>query len=1286
MTKRRLTATLLTVSILFGLLPGAAFAQEIPGEGITAPEVADSARETGESGPEREPEELRDGESAGLEMGSQEGARDPETGITMETVPEEVPVPQFPEDKGETGSSEEETGMTEGGTGAPEGEDGMPGEENTPEGEAGTPGTGAEDPSTAVVPDEVPVPSFPSEVENGSQEETGTTGEETGTTEEMDDGLEMAMFDLRAERAVAQVLGADGSVEEYDTVQRAINYAEAGDRVRLVENVSLTEPLTMERSVTFDLNGCILSGRSSSALILVSTSVTVEDSQGGGWVMNMGQGCAVQLAATGITLRVTGGHFYSPEWAVKIIAGTLEMTGGTVEGAVGGIYAGSLNNPSAVRVSGGTVSGKTGIQVRSGELTVDGNALVTAPGGTAIDITPNGNGRGVEAAITGGTFSGEISASNVEHFISGGEFDRAPKAEYIVEGSQTRQDGDEWIIEPSGESVAAIGSRGFGSLEAAFAAAGDGDVITLLKESAEQGQGTVEKSVTLDLNGQTVSVSGDDAGILIVNGGELTVTDSSQERNGIIRGGQTLIEVEKGGSFALEAGTLQADAGTALHVSGGGLADLTGGSIVAGNVGVEIGGGEADQAVVHFNGTGVTGDAASVAAIPEGGSVWAARVEITAGDFVGAFRGYDPEDMAGFYAGIDISGGAFTADVDRFIKDPALGQPGGTGLRAVGKRTAESIGNVASVTEEAGISYYGDVEAALRAASAGALVTLLADAACGGETLELRKSLTIDGEGHRLTVDGQGICVFGSGVELTLRNIAVSGREGRALSTQGGGVKLTLEGATLETAGEGAQALMIGGDREGSVEVLIGNGSRLLAGEDGEGISLLRPAEVIIGDSEVSGRTAVAIRDRDVTVEIRDSNITVGAVQEESVAWVILLTTEEGETAADALVTISGDCQVRMEGENAALVNAEGFAREENAGAALAVSGGTFNREVLQEYCAEGYLPVDNGDSTYGVTNTLSVTADRTSISGGGPVTIRVSPAGVAGEMRVTCDNGIEVSEEERGVYTAQLPNADGTYTFTAAVGTLSAQCGVSVTRYTSGGGGGSTGGGGGTTGGTGGGSGQTEPAGPSQAETGLPEEDLGENEVPLAQPLPFLDVTEKDWFYDAVWFVFDRDLMKGTKATIFAPEETTTRGMIVTILHRMEGEPEAAASTFTDVAGTAWYAKGVDWAAANGVVEGYGDGSFRPEQAITREELAAILSRYATFKGYDKSARGSVEEFQDQDRISKWAREELSWAVGAKLLSGKGDNRLDPRGETSRAEAAQMLKNFCESFESDEK
>ena len=184
------------------------------------------------------------------------------------------------------------------------------------------------------------------------------------------------------------------------------------------------------------------------------------------------------------------------------------------------------------------------------------------------------------------------------------------------------------------------------------------------------------------------------------------------------------------------------------------------------------------------------------------------------------------------------------------------------------------------------------------------------------------------------------------------------------------------------------------------------------------------------------------------------------------------------------------------------------------------------------------------------------------------------------------------------------------------------------------------------------------------------------------AKGLPsFTDVTSGDWFYDAVAYVYDKGMMEGTTDTTFAPTMNLTRSMIAQVLYNLEERPEApGAAGFPDVAAGAWYADAVNWAAARGIVKGYDTGAFGPEDSVTREQLAAILYRYAQAKGYDTTQGGmAVREFSDSASISDWAQTAMSWAVNAQVLSGKGNGVLDPQGTATRAEVAQMLMNFGE-------
>ena len=182
------------------------------------------------------------------------------------------------------------------------------------------------------------------------------------------------------------------------------------------------------------------------------------------------------------------------------------------------------------------------------------------------------------------------------------------------------------------------------------------------------------------------------------------------------------------------------------------------------------------------------------------------------------------------------------------------------------------------------------------------------------------------------------------------------------------------------------------------------------------------------------------------------------------------------------------------------------------------------------------------------------------------------------------------------------------------------------------------------------------------------------------AAELPFTDVPEDEWYYDAVAYAYENGWMNGTTSTTFAPGLTTSRAMIVTILHRIEGLPSIQeSSAFLDVPLDAWYADAVAWAAEHGIVEGYSDTAFGPNDPITREQMAAILYRYAQYKGYDVSAKADLNKFTDADEISNYALEALQWANAEGLINGKGDGVLDPKGQATRAEAAVILMRFIE-------
>ena len=295
-------------------------------------------------------------------------------------------------------------------------------------------------------------------------------------------------------------------------------------------------------------------------------------------------------------------------------------------------------------------------------------------------------------------------------------------------------------------------------------------------------------------------------------------------------------------------------------------------------------------------------------------------------------------------------------------------------------------------------------------------------------------------------------------------------------------------------------------------------------------------------------------------------------------------------------------------------------------------------------------ITVTTADGNY--TATCTVTVSRYS-TGGGPTTyavtapdaengtVRVSPSrasrGTTVTITVTPDEGYELESltvlDSRDNEIALTDKGDGKYTFTMPSGRVTVEA--------------------------------------SFAEI-------------APEPLPFGDVDDGDWFADAVRFVYENGMMNGVSETSFAPHAATSRSMIVTILYRLEGEPVVDyAMDFTDVAGDAYYAEAVRWAASEGIVGGYGGGLFGSEDAVTREQLAAILYRYAAYKGYDVSIGEdtNILSYDDFADLSEYAIPAMQWACGAGIVNGTSESTLTPQGEATRAQVAAMLMRFCENI-----
>ena len=177
-----------------------------------------------------------------------------------------------------------------------------------------------------------------------------------------------------------------------------------------------------------------------------------------------------------------------------------------------------------------------------------------------------------------------------------------------------------------------------------------------------------------------------------------------------------------------------------------------------------------------------------------------------------------------------------------------------------------------------------------------------------------------------------------------------------------------------------------------------------------------------------------------------------------------------------------------------------------------------------------------------------------------------------------------------------------------------------------------------------------------------------------------FTDLSRDAWYHNGVHYCLENGLMAGTGETVFSPNHSTTRGMIATILWRMEGSPiEDGPMDYSDVKPGDWYGQAVVWADSAGVVAGYGNGKFGPDDSITREQMAVMLWRYAG----SPDADGSLSSFEDGDQTSDWAQRAMIWAVDQGLITGTGNNLLDPQGLATRAQAATTLMQLAEEMAS---
>ena len=654
---------------------------------------------------------------------------------------------------------------------------------------------------------------------------------------------------------------------------------------------------------------------------------------------------------------------------------------------------------------------------------------------------------------------------------------------------------------------------------------------------------------------------------------------------------------------------------------------------------------------------------------------------ITGGDFSGSFAEFDEGNTFDDF----ITGGTFSNDVSEYLPE-GVKQEDNEIVADIDENTEAIIGNVA----------YDYLSEAITAAESGDTITLMRNATLSND-ISIDKNLTIDGDGqykvgysegynpsnYAITVmpkyeftlkdvewnitgtSNYGVDVrYDAALTLDGAKLTISGVSNATISAHTGGTSNTNPGKFTLTNGSAIEAADIGGNfSNGGDWTLEGDSNITINGCDSYGLSV-HTLKVDGSTVDITGVKYAAVKTNgeggsievvnNGTIEVSESGsgLPFGSNYGRAESVVDLGHGGRG-TAGDgsdipnvpASLTVDETSSIVLtdnenkNGEDINYVYLTNTAELDNRGEITDV--------VMQDAKADSYRVVYmvNGQ-TYHVVNVESEAEDGvTTITYAEPADPEVDGYRFNG-----WDYGDDVSVKDGQVTITIGENApdDGIYTFEA-----------DMTRRNSG-----------------------SAGGDASKPSIRPDTDDDDNDRPSTSTgLPFDDVDTGDWYYEAVEYVYENGLMNGVASDEFSPNATLTRGMMVTILYRLEGEPAVSgAAAFDDVDEDAWYADAVAWAAENGIVNGVSDTEYAPNANITREQLATMLYRYAQYSGMDAvDLRENISGFADADSVSEYAVQALNWAVGEELVNGMGDNTLAPQGNATRAQAAALLMRYVE-------
>lgn len=1098
-------------------------------------------------------------------------------------------------------------------------------------------------------------------------------------------------------------------------------------------------------------------------------NVIINATSGGGISVNGG-------TADLINCTITQKEYY--DWNSTTVAvsngGVLNIYSGTYNSDNYGAYV--FNSGGTINIYGGIFNGSKAVLKADNSTNENTQSVITVGGGKYTGDISIGDESTL--AVSGGTFSSDVS-------------------QYVDASSGITKDSNgDWVVAPlTGENAtASVGDKYYNSLSAAIAAAGDGDTVTLLKDTELTSVG-ISKGITLDLGGKTlklvagstspvglsfssgsskitngtiqderVVVSGENntAGyyMVVVNGDGTSLETSNvtmiTNRPAISTNQYTyIIQLQNGSSATLNSGTVLKDQmyngqtyetygavgvtvlgtnggtttsltvnegaeistygfavsgngtmhGTSITINGGeitseistaiyhpqeGEITINGDSIITGeNAGIEIRSGEltvnggtiratAKEFECDPNGSGTTTVGAALA-IAQHTTKRNITVTINGGTFSGvkALNESNPQEndpapqVKLSVRDGDFQGEVTTADVDNFVS-------GGTFSSAVedeycapgfeptttadGKHTVAVANDMTVKIVDANgndVAAYENLSNAVKAVKSGQTIVLLEDVTdalpvpqVADVTYTAVDGVTVSG-GMSGTVAGD---LTLNGITFTQKDVYLNGKEDATVTVK----DCTFSGVTAHGNKLGAFNMVTAGNL-----VFTGNtitGTKDAGGStEAVGIYTQNLTDVTISDNTigaVSG-TSINVNGNKGTTTITGNELTDWASAGGNTPGRAIRLSDSG----DGNVTITGnklvnnketlESYIKISGVEENSVDAtknywNGKSPDAKAGdgnplfevADATVDGSKITSEPYFEAATmrdpedlSNYVPPvdpddDHGSSSSGSSSSVrryDIEADAGrggDISPDGRVRVR---RGENQTFRITADDGYEIYDVE---VDGESVGAVSRYTFE----NVREDHTISATFRQTGA--------------------QTEEA-----------------------QLPFLDVAEGAWYYDAVAYCYENGIMDGTSSVSFAPGMLLNRAMAAQVLYNLADGTASTAAGFPDVAASAWYADAVNWAAANGYVTGYDNGSFGPEDSLTREQLAVILYRYAG----SPEPTGSLDGFTDAASTSDYAVDALRWAVGEGLLTGKDGGRLDPAGTASRAELAQILARFAQ-------